>query len=62
MVSEDMPHFELRDGSGEELHVRKDVTPAQKAKILYDNPSKFYGIKVKAAASKARQALRQAAE
>ena len=62
MVSEDMPHFELRDGSGEELHVRKDVTSAQKAKILYDNPSKFYGIKVKAAASKARQALRQAAE
>jgi predicted TIM-barrel fold metal-dependent hydrolase len=52
MVSEDMPHLELRDGSGDELAGRKDLSPRQKEKILYDNPSRFYGIKVKQARAK----------
>ena len=47
MVSEDMPHLEAREGSGEDLGARKDLTKAQKEKILYRNPSRFYGIKVK---------------
>ena len=47
MVSEDMPHFEERDGSGDDLGERTDITQAQKEKILYHNASKFYGIKVK---------------
>jgi predicted TIM-barrel fold metal-dependent hydrolase len=58
MVSEDMPHFELRDGSGEELHERTDISERQKQKILFDNPSRFYGIKVK----QARARLPAAAE
>jgi len=47
MVSEDMPHFELRDGSGDELDERTDLSQKQKEKILYHNPSRFYGIKLK---------------
>ncbi|MBM3485879.1 MAG: hypothetical protein FJX67_04505 [Alphaproteobacteria bacterium] len=58
MVSEDMPHLEAREGSGDELAERKDITAKQKEKILFHNPSRFYGIKVKAA----KQALRAAAE
>ena len=47
MVSEDMPHFEERDGSGEDLGERTDITEGQKEKILYRNAEKFYGLKVK---------------
>jgi predicted TIM-barrel fold metal-dependent hydrolase len=58
MVSEDMPHLELRDGSGDELANRTDISQRQKDKILYHNPSRFYGIKVK----QARAGLPAAAE
>jgi len=57
MVSEDMPHHELRDGAREEIGKRRDVTARQKQKILYDTPSRFYGFKVKQA-----HRQRQAAE
>lgn len=46
MVSEDMPHLEAREGSGEDLGARADVTEAQKEKILLRNPARFYGIEV----------------
>jgi predicted TIM-barrel fold metal-dependent hydrolase len=44
MVSEDMPHFEERDGSVRELEGREDVTEAVKKKILLDNPKRFYNL------------------
>ena len=47
MVSEDMPHFEERDGSGDDLGARTDITQTQKEKILHRNAAKIYGIKVK---------------
>ena len=47
MVSEDMPHLEAREGSGDDLSVRKDISRRQREKILFHNPSKFYGIKIK---------------
>ncbi|MEE2721862.1 MAG: amidohydrolase family protein [Pseudomonadota bacterium] len=47
MVSEDMPHLEAREGSGDDLSARRDISKRQREKILFDNPSKFYGIKVK---------------
>ena len=47
MVSEDMPHLEAREGSGDDLSVRKDIGKRQREKILFHNPSKFYGIKIK---------------
>lgn len=67
MVSEDMPHLEAREGSGDELANRKDITAAQKDKILWRNTSRFYGIKPrKAKAAKpskpARRNLAAAAE
>ena len=46
MVSEDMPHLEAREGSGEDLGARADVTEAQKEKILLRNPARFYGIEI----------------
>jgi uncharacterized protein len=42
MVSEDMPHFEEREGSMKELERRSDISDAQKRKILYENPARFY--------------------
>jgi uncharacterized protein len=42
MVSEDMPHFEEREGSMKELHRRSDISEAQKRKILHENPARFY--------------------
>ncbi len=45
MVSEDMPHLEAREGSGEGLGSRGDISARQKARIMYDNPSRFYGVK-----------------
>ena len=57
MVSEDMPHLEAREGFGDDLSARRDITQRQREKILFDNPSKFYGIKVKARkAAKKRKA------
>ena len=47
MVSEDMPHLEAREGSGEDLSARRDITKRQREKILFDNPARFYGIKIK---------------
>ena len=47
MVSEDMPHLEAREGSGDDLGARRDITKRQREKILFDNPARFYGIKVK---------------
>jgi hypothetical protein len=44
MVSEDMPHFEERAGSVQELARREDVTEAVKKKILLDNPKRFYNL------------------
>ena len=46
MVSEDMPHLEAREGSGDDLSSRSDITLEQRRKILYHNPSRFYGISV----------------
>ena len=47
MVSEDMPHLEAREGSGDDLSTRRDITKRQREKILFHNPAKFYGIKVR---------------
>ena len=60
MVSEDMPHLEAREGSGDDLGARRDITKAQREKILFHNPAKFYGIKVKQ--KKQRRPIAQAAE
>ena len=42
MMSEDMPHLEAREGSGEGLGARTDLTDAQKEKILWKNAQAFY--------------------
>ena len=43
MVSEDMPHLEEREGSGEDLGERTDITEVQKEKNPLDrNAEKFY--------------------
>jgi hypothetical protein len=44
MVSEDMPHLEGREGSVGELMERTDIPEAVKAKIITDNPVRFYGL------------------
>ena len=44
LISEDMPHLEAREGSGEDLGERTDIAADQRRKILYDNPARFYGI------------------
>ena len=64
MVSEDMPHLEAREGSGEDLGARKDITATQKDKILWRNASRFYGIKPRKAkaAKPAKRNLAAAAE
>ncbi len=46
MVSEDMPHLEAREGSGDDLAGRTDISERQRARILHDNPARFYGITV----------------
>jgi hypothetical protein len=55
-VSEHMPHLEAREGSGDDLGARRDITKRQREKILFHNPSKFYGIKVKAKKKPGRRA------
>ena len=42
-----MPHLEAREGLGDDLSARRDITKRQREKILFHNPAKFYGIKVK---------------
>ena len=46
MMSEDMPHLEAREGSGEGLAARDDLTDAQKEKILWKNARAFYGLDI----------------
>ena len=46
MMSEDMPHLEAREGSGEGLAARDDLTGAQKEKILWKNARAFYGLDI----------------
>ena len=60
MVSEDMPHLEAREGSGDDLGARRDITKVQREKILFHNPAKFYGIKIKQ--KKQARPVAQAAE
>lgn len=42
LAAEDMPHLEAREGSGNELLERQDLTEQQKRKILVDNTARFY--------------------
>ncbi len=44
MVSEDMPHFEAREGSINALRERTDIQEHVKNKILLDNPRRFYNL------------------
>ena len=46
MMSEDMPHLEAREGSGEGLGARDDLTDAQKQKILWKNAEAFYKLDI----------------
>ncbi len=46
MMSEDMPHLEAREGSGEGLGTRTDLTGEQKEKILWKNAQAFYGLDI----------------
>ena len=60
MVSEDMPHLEAREGSGDDLSARRDISKRQREKILFHNPAKFYDIKVKQSRSRKKQAQNSA--
>ena len=44
LAAEDMPHLEAREGSGNELAERSDLTDVQKRKILVDNTARFYNL------------------
>jgi len=44
MVSEDMPHLEAREGAAHEMMSRKDLSAEHKARIMIDNPARFYGL------------------
>ena len=44
LAAEDMPHLEAREGSGNELLGRSDITEAQKRKITVENPASFYNL------------------
>jgi uncharacterized protein len=43
LFSSDFPHGEGRNDAANELLERKDLTDAQKRKILYDNTVRIYG-------------------
>ncbi|HET7004562.1 MAG TPA: amidohydrolase family protein [Candidatus Binatia bacterium] len=43
LYSSDLPHGEGRHNAAKEIIARKDITEAQKRKILYDNAVKFFG-------------------
>ena len=44
LAAEDMPHLEAREGSGNELLERSDISAEQKRKIMVENPARFYGL------------------
>lgn len=44
MVSADMPHAEARESAVEELRGRADLSEKVKAKILFENPVRFYNL------------------
>jgi predicted TIM-barrel fold metal-dependent hydrolase len=43
LYSSDYPHGEGRENAAQELLERSDVSPAQKQKILFDNPIRLFG-------------------
>ncbi len=44
LCSEDMPHLEAREGAGNEILERTDITKEQKRKILVENTASFYNL------------------
>jgi predicted TIM-barrel fold metal-dependent hydrolase len=46
MASADIPHAEARDSHLEEIKERHDLSERVRAKILGENPARFYGLKV----------------
>jgi predicted TIM-barrel fold metal-dependent hydrolase len=43
LFSSDFPHGEVRENAALEILERKDLSPAQKKKLLYDNTVRFFG-------------------